>query len=91
MRRLLLPLLIIGLAWGVKGESEDSPDNVNLEEVEENNEIPRFKRDVLKGKNQDLVRTKRYIGRVPVAYMKKAILPDDLQPYENDDQDYGQG
>lgn len=38
----------------------------------------REKRDVLKGKNHDLIRSKRYIGRVPVAYMKKAL---NLQPY----------
>lgn len=32
----------------------------------------RDKRDVLKGRNgRDLIRSKRYIGRVPVAYMKK--------------------
>lgn len=32
----------------------------------------REKRDVLKGgKDHDLLRSKRYIGRIPVAYMKK--------------------
>jgi hypothetical protein len=41
----------------------------------------RFKRDVLKGKNgHDLVRSKRYIGRVPVAYMKKT----NFQPFQED-------
>jgi len=90
--RLLSVLLIFGVILVmVKAEEEVKEGSIHqlhhhlYQEEFQDPTSTRLQRDVLKGKNHDLLRSKRYIGRVPISYMKKISSPYD--GFEDDEDD----